>query len=72
MTKTATAAILSDDVWRRHANKWSVITRYSAVPLIIASIWSRLWLSWWCVLPLALTIAWIWLNPRFPGSGLDQ
>lgn len=65
--KPATSVILSDAVWKRHANRWSVITRYSAFPLIITSLWSRVWLGWWCLVPLAVTVAWIWLNPRlFP------
>lgn len=67
MMKPATSATLSDAVWKRHANRWSVITRYSAFPLIIASVWSRVWLGWWCLVPLTITVAWIWLNPRlFP------
>jgi hypothetical protein len=71
MDKPTNDAILSDEVWKHHANRWSVITRYSAFPFIIASIWSRLWLGWWYMVPLAIAAAWIWINPwlfRVPAS----
>lgn len=28
------------------------------------AVWSRAWLGWWCLVPVALAILWIWLNPR--------
>ncbi|NVK17263.1 MAG: hypothetical protein HWE30_01060 [Methylocystaceae bacterium] len=53
--------------WARHANPWSVYTRFTALPLLALSVWSRWWLGWDALYPLALTIFWIWLNPRlFP------
>lgn len=55
---------MSDEVWERHANPWSVWTRYSGLPLLIMAIWSRVWLDWWSLLPIFLVIAWIWINPR--------
>ena len=55
---------MSDEVWERHANPWSVWTRYSGLPLFVAAIWSRVWLGWWCLLPIAGVIVWVWLNPR--------
>lgn len=65
--KQSSAHVMSDEVWRRHANPLSVITRYSSIPLLIAAIWSRAWLGWWCLLPIAAVAIWIWLNPRlFP------
>ena len=58
---------MSDDVWRRHANPWSVWTRFSCLPLIVLAIWSRVWLGWWALLPLGAALLWTWLNPRaFP------
>lgn len=58
---------MTDEVWARHANPWSVWTRYSVLPLIIVSIWSRVWISWWCLMPIFLSIIWTWINPRiFP------
>lgn len=56
-----------DATWRRHANPWSGWTRLSAVPLIVLAIWSRVWIGWWALLPLALALLWTWANPRaFP------
>jgi polyferredoxin len=58
---------MSDAVWRRHANPWSVYTRMTALPLLALAVWSRAWLGWWSLLPLAAVLAAIWLNPRvFP------
>lgn len=58
---------MSDAVWMRHANPWSVWTRFSCLPLIVLAIWSRVWLGWWALLPLALACLWTWWNPRaFP------
>lgn len=59
---------MDDRTWLRHANPWSVWTRVVLpLPLIILSIWSRLWLGWGALLPLGLTVLFVWLNPRlFP------
>jgi len=58
---------MNDEVWERHANPWSVWTRYSGLPLLILAVWSRVWIGWWSLLPIAAVIIWIWLNPRlFP------
>ena len=58
---------MTDDVWARHANPWSVWTRYMALPLLIMAIWSRVWLGWGSLMPIAIVLLWIWLNPRvFP------
>jgi hypothetical protein len=59
--------VLSDETWQRHANPWSVWTRYAAFPVLVAAIWSRMWLGWWAVVPIAIVIAWLIWNPRaFP------
>lgn len=55
---------MNDATWLRHANPWSAWTRFSALPLLVLAIWSRVWLGWWCLLPIALAVAWIWINPR--------
>lgn len=58
---------MTEDAWKRHANPWSVWTRFAAIPLLILSIWSREWIGWWALAPLALVILWLWWNPRaFP------
>ncbi len=59
---------MSDEVWARHANPWSVWTRYACLPLLALSIWSRVWIGGWAWLPVLLTLIWIWLNPRVFGK----
>jgi hypothetical protein len=55
---------MSDEVWRRHANPWSVWTRFAAIPALILAIWSRTVLGWWALVPIAVVAVWLWLNPR--------
>ncbi|RCV88349.1 hypothetical protein DU505_13730 [Billgrantia montanilacus] len=58
---------MNEQTWARHANPWSVWTRNTALPLLVVAIWSRVWLGWWALVPLALALLWTWLNPRlFP------
>src|SRR5689334_8213591 len=54
---------MSDETWRRHANPWSVWTRFAAIPPLVLAVWSRTWIGWWCLLPLALVVAWLFVNP---------
>jgi hypothetical protein len=55
------------DAWRRHANPWSVYTRFLSMPLLGLAIWSREWIGLWFLAPTALAIFWLWINPRlFP------
>lgn len=65
---------MDDATWLRHANPWSMITRTTGLPFLVAAFWSRLWLGWWAVLPVAFVFLWIWLNPRiFPApQSLDH
>ena len=56
---------MDDATWRRHANPLSGYTRMvTALPLLALAIWSRVWLGWWALIPVALAALWIWLNPR--------
>ncbi len=59
---------MSDAVWLRHANPLSGWSRFGVtLPLLIAAVWSRVWIGWWALAPVALALAWIWVNPRlFP------
>jgi polyferredoxin len=58
---------MDDAAWARHANPWSGWTRLPILPLLALSIWARMWIGWWCLLPVALLIAWTFWNPRaFP------
>lgn len=55
---------MTDDVWGRHANPWSVWSRVIILPLLTLAIWSRVWIGWWAILPIILLMVWIWINPR--------
>jgi hypothetical protein len=56
---------LEGDGWMRHANKWSVWTRFSVVSLFALAIWSRDWIGLWCLVPVALAAVWMFTNPLF-------
>ena len=56
---------LNDENWMKHANPWSVWTRYSVLPLIVVSFWSRIWIGWWCLIPGVLSLFWMFFNPIF-------
>jgi hypothetical protein len=64
----------SEDAWRRHANPWSVYTRIPIPVLLVAAIWSRAWIGWWSLVPIALCLIWAVANPRVfpPPSTLDH
>jgi hypothetical protein len=67
MSKVAVIFRMTDESWQRHANPWSVWTRFAAIPLMILAIWSRQWFGWWCLAPIAAVVVWLWLNPHvFP------
>lgn len=63
--KIASIFNLTDENWMKHANPWSVWTRYSVLPLIVFAFWSRIWISWWCLIPGILSIGWMFFNPIF-------
>ena len=58
---------MDDTTWARHANPWSVYTRFGAsVPIFIA-LWSAHWIGWWSLIPIGLMGLFVFLNPRlFP------
>lgn len=59
--------MMDDATWKRHANPWSVWTRFLILPLLVLAIWSRVWIGWWSCVPIVLLIVWTFLNPRaFP------
>jgi hypothetical protein len=58
---------LEGENWDRHANPVSVWTRFAVLPLLAVSIWSRDWIGWWCLVPVALSLIFMVVNPRlFP------
>jgi hypothetical protein len=54
---------LQGDTWLRHANPVSVWTRYAVLPLLAASIWSRDWIGWWSLIPIAFVLVFMVVNP---------
>ena len=65
---------LDDAAWARHANPWSGWTRFVTVlPLLVLAFWSRAWIGWWSLLPVAAALAWTWLTPHaFPPARSDS
>lgn len=63
--RIANAFRLTDENWLKHANPWSVWSRYSVLPLIVGAFWSRAWIGWWCLLPGVLALLWMFFNPVF-------
>ncbi len=63
-SQLAHAFSMTEEVWQRHANPWSVWTRFTVLPILILAIWSRVWLGWWAIAPVSLTLIWTWINPR--------
>lgn len=64
LQRYARVAGMSDEAWKRHANPWSVWTRFAAVPMMLLAIWSRTWIGWWSLLAIAAVILWLWWNPQ--------
>jgi hypothetical protein len=61
---------MDDATWARHANPWSGWTRVPILPLAALAIWARVWIGWWCLVPLAALIVFARVNPRlFPPPG---
>ena len=61
---TERAMGMDDATWARNANPWSGWTRFSVLPLLALSVWSRVWIGWWVLVPIVLVIFWTWINPR--------
>ncbi|APE28546.1 DUF6653 family protein [Aurantiacibacter gangjinensis] len=64
---------LDAEGWARHANPWSGWSRIvTGMSLIIIAIWSRVWIGWWSLLPIALVAFWLWINPRLFAPARDD
>jgi hypothetical protein len=72
--KIAGTFALDDETWQRHASPWSVLLRTTVLPLLVLAFWSRLWLGWYAVAPVALALLWTWYNPRIfpPPASFDH
>lgn len=55
--------LLDDENWLKHANPWSVWSRFATLPFVIAAIWSRVWIGWYCLVPILLLVVWLVINP---------
>ncbi len=69
------AAIFQMDerVWERHANPWSVWSRFATFPFLMLAFWSAHWIGWYCIILILLLALWLWLNPRiFPPPASTQ
>ena len=47
----------------KHANPWSVYSRFTVLPLLVLSFWSRVWLGWWSLMPILISLSWMIFNP---------
>ena len=54
---------LDGEKWMRHANPWSVWTRFAFLPMLAVAIWSREWIGWWCLVPVAAALVFMVVNP---------
>ena len=62
-TKLARLFGLKGEAWMRHANPVSGWTRFAVLPLLAVAIWSRDWIGWWSLLPIALSLVFMVVNP---------
>lgn len=61
--KIASVFGLTEDKREQHANPRSVWTRFASMPFIILAFWSRVWIWWYCLIPIIILIIWIVINP---------
>ncbi|MFA5259116.1 MAG: DUF6653 family protein [Candidatus Pacearchaeota archaeon] len=54
---------LKGNNWMKHANPWSIWTRFATLPFLIFAIWSRIWLGWYSLIPILILIIWLIINP---------
>ena len=55
---------MNNRAWARHANPWSVYTRFAASIPIFFALWSAHWIGWRSLVPILLVAAWVYVNPR--------
>lgn len=71
LDKAIESTMLMDDAtWASHANPWSFWTRVPLMALFALAIFARVWIGWWCLVPIGLLVFWTLFNPRaFPPPG---
>ncbi len=55
---------MDDETWKKHSNPWSVITRNTVTPILVIAFWSRIWLGIYSIIPITLSLIWMYVNPR--------
>lgn len=55
---------MSDEVWMKHSNPWSVWTRFATLPFLALAIWSRVWIENYAWGIVGLLVLWLIINPR--------
>ena len=67
LARIAKLAGMTDEVWRRHANPWSVADALCGDSGNDPGGVERVWIGWWALVPVIAVSIWLWLNPRvFP------
>jgi len=54
---------LTGDSWLKHANPWSIWTRFATLPFLVLAIWSRVWIGWYSLIPITVLVIWLIINP---------
>lgn len=54
---------LDGEKWLKHANPFSVWTRFIILPFFVLAIWSRTWIGYYTLIPILLLIVWTFINP---------
>ncbi|OIQ17200.1 MAG: hypothetical protein BM556_13385 [Bacteriovorax sp. MedPE-SWde] len=55
---------MTDEVWDKHSNPWSVWTRFASLPFLILAFWSAHHIGIYSLIPILILVAWLWINPR--------
>ena len=61
--KIAKVFKLEGDSWEKHTNPWSIWTRFATMPFLIIAFWSRVWIGWYCLIPITVIVFWLIINP---------
>jgi hypothetical protein len=61
--KIAKSFNLQGENWIKHANPWSIWTRFATLPFLILAVWSRVWIGWYSLIPILILIIWLKINP---------